>query len=54
VDYYENYAENLNKVEKGDFASFAGEYLIDKPFVVGVLLSSDDRISLDLMEGDLL
>jgi hypothetical protein len=34
--------------------NYASDYIVDKPFVIGVLLSPQDRASLDLKESDLI
>jgi zinc protease len=54
LDYYINYIDNLKRVNVDDIIECASEYIVDKPFVIGVLLSSEDRASLGLKESDLI
>jgi len=54
LDYYINYIENIKDVSIEDMMEYASDYIVDKPSVIGVLLSSEDRASLGLKESDLI
>ncbi len=48
LDYYLNYIQNLRKVSRADIQRYMNTYVIDKPHVVGVLVSSEQRKNLGL------
>jgi zinc protease len=48
TDYYLNYIENLNKVTRNDIDQYIKTYVIDKPYVMGVLISSEQKEKIGL------
>ncbi|MEM1347468.1 MAG: pitrilysin family protein [Myxococcota bacterium] len=46
LDYYVNYLDNLEKVTREDIARYVEAYLIDKPFVAGLLI--DEQVGADI------
>lgn len=48
LDYYRSYVENLKSVTRADINRYVNQYILGKPFVAGVLLSSQDRASLGM------
>jgi zinc protease len=54
LDYYETYIDRIKNVSERVLVNYASDYIVDKPFVIGVLLSPQDRASLDLKESDLI
>ncbi|GAB4332591.1 MAG: hypothetical protein Kow0037_10250 [Calditrichia bacterium] len=48
LDYYLNYVENLKKVNRQDIQNYLTTYVINKPYVMGVLLSPEMRQQLGL------
>ncbi len=53
IDYYLNYVDNLNQVTREDIASYVEEYILNDPYVLGVLLGPQDRKAIDLTEEKL-
>lgn len=53
LDYYLDYIPNLQQVTRDDIARYVDEYIIDEPFVLGVLLSPEHREQLDISEKEL-
>src|SRR5690554_7201490 len=53
LDYYLNYVENLNAVTREDIAAYVSRYIIDKPYVMGVLLSPEQKKELGLSDAAL-
>lgn len=53
LDYYLNYVENLQKVTREDIARYVERYIIDKPFVLGVMANSQTISALELTESSL-
>ena len=43
LDYYLGYVENLRQVERSEMERYVDTYIIGKPHVVGVLMSSETR-----------
>ncbi len=43
LDYYYDYVENIKKVTREDIEHFVTKYVQDRPYVMGVLLSPEDR-----------
>jgi zinc protease len=41
LDYYKNYVEDLNRVTREDIIKFVRDYIQDKNFVVGLLISQE-------------
>jgi zinc protease len=54
LDYYRGYVSNMQKVTRQDIANYAKKYISGKPFVVGALLSPEDRKKLALTPDMLL
>ena len=48
LDYYLNYIENLNKVTRADIQRYLKTYVKEQPYVMGVLLSPQQRAELGL------
>lgn len=47
-DYYLNYIDNLNKVSREEIARYLTTYVIDQPYVMGILASAEQRAQLGL------
>jgi zinc protease len=43
LEYYLNYVNNLKKVTRNDIRDYLKNYVIDKPYVMGVLTSPDEK-----------
>ena len=41
LDYYFNYVKNLNAVTRQDISNYIKTYVVNKPFVLGVLSSPE-------------
>lgn len=54
LEYYFNYLDNLQAVTREDIAQYVDDYITGKDFVLGVLLSPEQREALDLTEAELL
>ncbi|HVP35758.1 MAG TPA: pitrilysin family protein [Terriglobales bacterium] len=54
IDYYLNYVDNLKKVTREDIKKYVDTYIKDKPYVIGVMLSSENQTKLNLKPEDLL
>ena len=54
LDYYFDYVPNLQEVTRDDIARYVDEYIIDEHFVLGVLISEQQREELGLTEEELL
>ncbi|MDY6841796.1 MAG: hypothetical protein SV429_09915 [Pseudomonadota bacterium] len=52
LDYYASYVDNIKDVSIEDITKYASNYIVDKPFVIGVLLNPQS--SLRLEESDLI
>ena len=48
MDYYLNYIDNLNAISRVDIARYLNTYVIDQPYVMGVLVSPEQRAELGL------
>ena len=48
LDYYLGYIENLKKVTRADMARYVKSYIFGKPYVMGVMLSSDAQETIKL------
>ncbi len=53
LDYYLDYIPSLQAVTRDDIARYVDQYIIDEPFVLGLLLSPEQREELDLSEEEL-
>ncbi len=53
LDYYFNYVPSLEAVTRQDIARFVQDYVLNKPFVLGVLLSQEQAKSLGLDQAAL-
>jgi zinc protease len=54
LDYFLGYVDNMAKQSLADLQRYARTYIVDRPRLVGVLLSPEDRAKLGLREADLL
>jgi zinc protease len=54
LDYFMGYVDNMATRTTDDLAAYARRYIVGKPHVTGVLLSPDDRRSLNLTESSLI
>jgi zinc protease len=52
-DYYINYVDNLNATTRQDIADYVKEYIVGKPFVLGVLVSPQVKEQMGLTDADL-
>ncbi len=48
LDYYLNYIENLRSVTRADIVRYVNTYLLNKPYILGVLVSPATRTELGL------
>ena len=48
LDYYLNYVDNLKKVSRKDIHEYLSKYVIDKPYIMGVLTSPEQKEKIDL------
>ena len=53
-DYYLKYVDEMAARGAADLQQYARKYIIDKPFVVGVLMSPADRKRIGLTDRELL
>ncbi|WP_168211010.1 M16 family metallopeptidase [Persicimonas caeni] len=53
LDYYLDYVENLKAVTRADIARYVKEYIGDDPYVMGVLLSKEQKEQLGLTDEKL-
>jgi zinc protease len=53
LEYYLNYVDEMARRTPGQLQDYARKYIIDKPHVIGVLLSPDARAQLKLTEDEL-
>ena len=53
LDYYLDYIPNLQAVTRDDIARYVNDYIIDEPFVLGLLLSPEHREALEISEEEL-
>lgn len=54
LDYYATYVENLRKVTRADLKRYVEKYIKGKPYIIGVMLSEEDKNRIGLTEKDLL
>ena len=54
LDYYMKYIDEMARRTTADLQQYARNYIIDKPFVIGILIPGDDRRRLGLTERELL
>jgi zinc protease len=54
LDYYLSYIDNMKEVTIDDLISYASGYVVGKSCVTGVLISPEDRATLDLKGSDLI
>lgn len=52
-DYYLNYVDNLRETTRKDIANYVKNYVIDQPFVLGVLVSPQVKEQMGLTNVDL-
>ena len=48
LDYYLNYLDNLKKITREDLNRYVRTYIQNKPYIMGILLSPQDRKKLSL------
>lgn len=48
LDYYLNYVDNLKKVSREDIEDYVRKYIQGAPYIMGILLSPEDREKLSL------
>jgi len=57
LDYYMNYLDNLKKVSREDIKNYLETYVMNKPYVLGVLVSPEEaekvELILNIKEGEL-
>jgi zinc protease len=51
LDYYLNYVDNLRQVSREDINAYVRRYIQNAPYIMGVLISPEDRKRLGLDEG---
>lgn len=39
IDYYTNYVANLQKVTRQDITNYVNKYIVDKPYVAGLMVN---------------
>ncbi len=49
LDYYMNYLDNLKKVSREDIKNYLETYVMDKPYVLGVLVSPEQAEKVELI-----
>jgi zinc protease len=54
LDYFMGYVDSMAAQDVGDLRGYAAKYIVGKPYVMGVILSPQDRQALALEERDLL
>jgi len=54
LEYYMKYNDEMAKRTTSDLRAYASKYIIDKPHIIGVMLSQDDRRRLGLNEAELI
>jgi zinc protease len=54
LDYFMGYVDTMAKQRPADLASYAAKYIVAKPHVTGVVISSGDRRAIGLSRADLL
>ena len=54
LEYYMKYIDEMAKRTAADLQSYGRKYIVGKPYVVGVLLSPEDRRRINLTERELL
>lgn len=54
LDYYMRYIDSMARRTQEDMRKYARDYILGKPYVVGVLMPADVRRQLGLTEADLL
>jgi zinc protease len=51
LDYYLSYVDNLRRVTREDINAYVRRYIQNAPYIMGVLLSPEDRKKLGIEEG---
>lgn len=54
LEYYRSYMDNLRAVSREDIINYVNRYLLDKPHVIGAMMSRDVQRQLKVVEGSLL
>jgi hypothetical protein len=54
LDYFMGYVDSMAAQDVDDLRGYAAKYIVGKPYVIGVILSPQDRQALALDERDLL
>jgi zinc protease len=53
LEYYMGYVDNMAQQKISDLQAYASKYIIDRPHIIGVLISPDGRRSIHLTPADL-
>jgi len=53
LDYFMGYSDNMAARKPGDLGAYARRYIVGKPHVVGISITSGDRQRIGLTEGEL-
>jgi zinc protease len=51
LDYYLSYVDRLREVTRGDIDQYVRTFIQGKPYVLGILVSPDDRPKISIKEG---
>jgi zinc protease len=54
LDYYLGYVDNLRKVTREDINTYVRTYIQNAPYIMGVLISPQDRQKVMIKEGEVL
>jgi zinc protease len=54
LDYYLSYVDNLRKVSRDDLNAYVRRYLQNAPYIMGILISPQDRQKVAIKEGEIL
>jgi zinc protease len=52
LDYYLSYVDNLRKVTREDIDAYVRTYIQNAPYIMGILISPDDRKKVTIKEGE--
>ena len=53
LDYFMGYSDNMAQRKPSDLTAYARRYIVDKPHVVGIAITPDDRQRIGLTESEL-
>ncbi len=54
LDYYLGYVDNLRKVSREDLDAYVRRYIQNAPYIMGILISPQDRQKVAIKEGEIL